>query len=91
MRIVYLDSTVEDFLWIRRYYEETFVAGAAAFSDAFEATAQLLRDFPMAGTPHPTREGVRIRRIVNTPFAYVYRIQGDIIRVEHILDQRAAS
>lgn len=87
MKIVYLASARDDFVWMRRYYVEVFPEGASKARNQFRATESLLRLNPEIG--HPTeRDSVREFAMPNIPFSVIYRIRERRIEALRIWDER---
>ncbi len=87
MKIVYLPSTREDLLWLRRYHEQVFPEGLQRAQKQFHSIELLLAGNPQIG--HPThRVDVRELSIPRTPFSYIYRIAQDRIEILRIWDER---
>ena len=87
MRIVYLESTSDDLVWLRRYYEQVFPAGLGKAQKQFHTTETLLSGNPYIGH-RSYRKGVREFSIPNTPFSYIYRIKNNQIENLRIWDER---
>lgn len=51
------------------------------FADAYEATLELLRDFPLIGVE---RDGYRRLRVGQTGYRLIYVILGDLVRIARI-------
>ncbi len=84
MRIVYLESTRDDLLWMRHYYEVIFPQGRENAQTKFHSTEQLLLTHPFTG--HKTHiKDVYEFSIPKTPFSYIYRVKPDHIAVLRIL------
>ena len=87
MKIVYLSSTREDLLWLRRHYEQVFPEGLVRAQKQFHSMESLLAGNPQIG--HPThRDDVRELSIPRTPFSYIYRVVQDRIEILRIWDER---
>lgn len=56
-------------------------ASAWHFADAYEATLQLLRDFPQIGVE---QEGYRRLRVGQTGYRLIYVTLGDLVRIVRI-------
>ncbi len=87
MHIVYLESTREDLLWLRHYYEVVFPEGRQTAQTRFHSTEQLLLTNPFIG--HKTHiKDVYEFSIPKTPFSYIYRVKPQYIAVMRIWDER---
>ena len=87
MKIIYLESTQDDFLWFETYYLDIFPAGRTKAKQQFLATQSLLKDNPYVGIA--TGEGkARKLKISKTPFSYIYRVKDQHIEILRVLDDR---
>jgi plasmid stabilization system protein ParE len=87
MRVIYLKQALHDLIWWREYYERVFPEGKDNAYRQYERTIGLLLDNPNMG--HPTnRPGLRRLSIPRMPFSLLYRVDGDVLRVARVLDQR---
>ncbi len=87
MRLIYLESTIDDLSWLRRYYEEVFPEGRENAQKQFHSIETLLVNNPRVG--HVThQENVFEFSIPKTPFSYIYRVQPDRIEVLRVWDER---
>jgi plasmid stabilization system protein ParE len=87
MRVVYLMRALRDLIWWREYYERVFPEGKDNAYRQYERTIGLLLDNPNIGHP-TTKTGLRRFSIPRMPFSLLYRIDGDMLRVARVLDQR---
>ena len=88
MKITYLESAQQDIAWFRKYYAAVFPAGKNNASKHYlDAITNLLQN-PQIG--HAI-EGTSARKLVirRTPFALVYGIFPNEIRIYRLLDGRA--
>ena len=87
MKIVYLKSARDDFLWMKQYYDVVFPEGEKTAQNQFHAIENLLLTNPFIG--HGTHlKNVREFGIPKTPFSIIYRVQPDRIEVLRVWDQR---
>ena len=86
MEIIYLESTISDFLWIRKYYEQVFPDGAKNAIHQFELMEELLLANPYLG--RKKYDEVRMLKIPKTPFSYRYRVTETHIEVLRVWDDR---
>jgi plasmid stabilization system protein ParE len=90
MRAVYLKRALRDLTWWRDYYENVFPEGKDNAYRQFEKTIGLLCGNPYLG--HPTgRSRLREFSIPRMPFTLIYRIDGDVLRIARVVDQRSQS
>ncbi len=87
MRIIYLETTVDDFLWMRQYYEVIFPQGHVNVQRQFRAIEKTLLANPFIGH-EMHRSDVREFSIPKTPFSYIYRAFPDRIEVLRVWDER---
>jgi plasmid stabilization system protein ParE len=88
MRAVYLKRALHDLLWWREYYEKVFPEGKDKAEKQFDKTIAMLLGNPYLG--HPTDEpGVREFSIPRMPFSLIYRIDGEVLRIARVADQRS--
>lgn len=87
MRIVYLESAKDDFLWMRQYYEFVFPEGRSRAQQQFHAVENLLLANPFIG--HETHQkNVREFTLSKTPFSFIYRAHPERIEVLRVWDER---
>ena len=87
MNIVYLESSRDDLLWMRHYYESVFPEGRSRAQKQFHAVENLLLANPFIG--HEThRKDVREFLIPKTPFSFIYRVRPVRIEVLRVWDER---
>lgn len=89
MKFVYLKSSTEDLLWMRKYYNQVFPNGKVSASKNFEMVKSLLLQHNCLGVEVGFGKNVRKFQIPKTPFSILYRLQKDRIEVLRILDERA--
>ena len=86
MELLFLESTRNDFNWIRKYYEEIFPAGASSALKQFDMMQELLIASPYLG--RKKHGDVRTLSIPKTPFSYWYRVTSTHIEILRIWDNR---
>lgn len=87
MRLVFLESALEDLEWMRYYYEKVFFQGRINAQKQFKQVQSLILDNPNIGhTTH--KKGVREFSIPRTPFSYIYRIKPNQIEILRVWDER---
>ena len=87
MRVIYLETALDDLIWMRHYYENIFPTGARNAQQQFHSCQQLLLENPDIG--HSThRPGVREFSIPRIPFSFIYRPMPDRIEVLRVWDER---
>lgn len=87
MNIVFLETTKNDFIWLRDYYERIFPQGKKQAQQQFKSINKLLKENPLIG--HQSEHGNVLEfSIPNTPFAYIYRIKDKQIQVLRVWDER---
>jgi toxin ParE1/3/4 len=89
MRILFLENSLEDLRWFKRYYTEVFPQGRAKADQQFLATKRLLRENPRIGNPFELVEGAREFPVSRTPFAFLYFVRDENIEVLRIVDNRS--
>lgn len=87
MKIVYLESTINDLLWMRHYYESIFPDGRVRARKQFHSLEALLIAHPFIGA-QLQQKNVREFSIPKTPFSYIYRVQPEYIEILRIWDER---
>jgi plasmid stabilization system protein ParE len=87
VHIVYLESTVDDLLWMRHYYEQVFPAGSKNAQRQIHSTEILLLENPEFG--HRThRKDTRELSIPGIPFSFIYRANPQVIEIIRVWDER---
>lgn len=88
MKITYLEGAQQDIAWFRKYYASVFPAGKNSASKHYLDAIKNLTQNPQIGQ---AIEGTSARKLVvsRTPFAIVYRIFPNEIRIYRLLDGRA--
>ncbi len=87
MRVVYIDTALPDLQWWRRYYTRVFPEGRRKAGARFLEVIAALQANPHIG--HVADEpGVLEFVIRRTPFSVVYRVNGDVIEILRIWDNR---
>ncbi|WP_162901268.1 type II toxin-antitoxin system RelE/ParE family toxin [Breoghania sp. L-A4] len=74
---------------MRRYYQSVFPEGSINARRPYEAATIALKANPSIGHPIERTEDVRAYPIPRTPFSFIYRVNGDVIEVLRILDERS--
>jgi plasmid stabilization system protein ParE len=87
VKIVFLKSTIPDVTWFRRYYRQVFPEGSETARDSLRRAQTLLAENPAIGLPGD-EPGTRELRVRRTPFAIIYRVEGDHIEILRLLGQR---
>jgi len=88
MRIVFLETSVDDLMWFRQYYRAVFPEGQQNARQRFENMTALLVANPYMGRPVPGYENVRKVALSRTPFSLIYRVTPKQIEVLRLLDGR---
>lgn len=88
MKIVFLESAVQDIQWFRYYYRSVFPAGSVKARDQMRALQVMLAANPYAGHPSDTAKSVREFTIPRTPFTVIYRVMPTQIEVLRLWDTR---
>lgn len=88
MKVVFLETTVEDMQWFRQYYRAVFPAGSENAKLRMLNLLTLLAANPHMGQPVPGFDGVRKVPIPKTPFALIYRVTRTQIEVLRVRDGR---
>ena len=88
MQIAYLASAKPGLKWFRRYYTRIFPEGEKTAVEQFNRMQRVLASAPMIGKPFED-SGSREYVIPRIPFTVIYRISGETIEVQLLLDQRA--
>lgn len=88
MRIVFLETTVDDLMWFRQYYRAVFPAGGENAKMRMTNLLTLLAANPHMGQSVPGFDGVRRVHIPKTPFALLYRVTRTQIEVLRVRDSR---
>lgn len=78
-RIRFRDEARAEFLHEVQFYESVRKGHGKAFREAVNATAQLIRRFPTAGTMAPA--GTKKAKVRGFPFTVVYRNEPDAVVV----------
>lgn len=87
MKLIYLDSAVEDLVWFRHYYESVFSAGSENARKQILLTETLIIANPKFG--HPThRKDIREFSIPKIPFSFIYRCKPGVIEIIRVWDER---
>jgi len=86
MELIFLEGTRQDFLWVRKYYEQIFPEGAKTALVQFDLMEELLLNNPYIG--RKKHGDVRILTVPKTPFSYRYRVTSTHIEVIRIWDDR---
>jgi plasmid stabilization system protein ParE len=79
MRVIFEPEAENEILEAGAYYRERSVAAAQRFAGDIEALIGMLLQFPRVGSPiaHDARRVL----LSNFPYQFIYRIEGDEIRV----------
>jgi len=88
MKIVFLESAVQDIQWFRYYYRSVFPEGGAKARAQLRAIQATLAANPYAGHRSDTGDTVRELSIPRTPFTFVYRVTPTRIEVLRLWDSR---
>ena len=88
MKLVFPASTVPDLIWFRMYYTSVFPMGSAKAKDHYRKTRLALLANPLLGRPIENTPNIRELIVPQTPFSWVYYLEGDEIRVIRIWDGR---
>ena len=89
MRVIYLPSTKNDFIWLHEYYSSVFPDGSNKALNQLDVSAELL-----SLNPYIWKEleyWLRDLVIARTPFSYIYRVTDNYIEVLRIWDNRKDS
>lgn len=89
MKVVFLDSAVEELEWFKTYYDEVFTAGAGRGYERLKAAIELLEQNPKAGRCNEALKGCRDLVMTSTPFVLVYRITETQVEILHVKDARS--
>ena len=88
MKVVFLESTVQDLKWFRHYYRAVFSKGADKAGVHFKAAIATLEANPFAGRRGEPKMDIRELSIPRTPFTIVYRVTPLQIEVLRLWDTR---
>ncbi|PXW67353.1 ParE-like toxin of type II ParDE toxin-antitoxin system [Loktanella sp. PT4BL] len=88
MKVVFLESTVQDLKWFRHYYRAVFSEGADKAGVHFKAAIATLEANPFAGRRGEPQTEIRELSIPRTPFTIVYRVTPLQIEVLRLWDTR---
>lgn len=88
MKVVFLESTVQDLKWFRHYYRAVFSEGADKAGAHFKAAIATLEANPFAGRRGEPQMEIRELSIPRTPFTIVYRVTPLQIEVLRLWDTR---
>lgn len=88
MRIVFLESAIQDVQWFRYYYRSVFPEGSAKARAQLKAIQVTLAANPYAGHPNDARNTLREFSIPRTPFTLVYRVTPTQIEILRLWDTR---
>ena len=88
MKVVFLESTVQDLKWFRHYYRAVFSEGADNAGAHFKAAIATLEANPFAGRRAEPQMAIRELSIPRTPFTIVYRVTPLQIEVLRLWDMR---
>lgn len=91
MEVVYLGAALEDMGWFRHYYAIAFPEGRGNARESLLRTERLIAENPLIGHPAGEGDGVREFPLRRTPFGFLYRIQGDRIKMLRLFDHRSFS
>lgn len=89
VRVIYLPSTKNDFVWLHEYYSSVFPDGWDKALKQLDMTAELLSLNPYIWKE--IEKWVRDLVISSTPFSYIYRITDSYIEVLRVWDNRQDS
>ena len=76
---------MSDVVWMRRYYSSVFPQGERRARQQLKAIELLIMENPNIGKQSGD---AREFPIVRTPFSIIYRVNGDVIEIVRIWDQR---
>jgi len=79
MRVVFEPQAEDEILEAATYYRERSAEAANKFSSDVSALIELLLQFPRIGSP--IKHQARRVLLSNFPYHFVYRIEGDEIRI----------
>lgn len=79
MRVVFEPQAEDEILEAATYYRDRSADAANKFGSDVAALVELLLQFPRVGTPMKHR--VRRLLLSNFPYQFIYRVEGDDIRV----------
>jgi plasmid stabilization system protein ParE len=87
MKVVLSEQAKKDMRWWRTYYRQTFPSGNANAAAHLAKAVELLAENISLGKGV---EGYNLRRyqIHRTPFALIYRVNGDVIEIARAWDGR---
>lgn len=88
VKIVYLQSTVQDLLWFRHHYRSVFPEGSHKAQAQVRAMLAMLAANPYAGHRSDTGAPVRELHIPRTPFTLIYRVTPEQIELLRVWDMR---
>lgn len=88
MKIVYLQSAVQDIGWFRPYYKSVFPSGSERAGKQLKSIQALLAENPYIGHPSEGFDDVRELVITKTPFTLIYRVTSQQIEILRLWDNR---
>jgi len=88
MRVRYLDIARSDMIWFRYYYRSVFPEGRPHATAQFKRTLSNLLANPKLGKALE-RGDAREHSILRTPFAFIYRLDGNELQILRVWDQRS--
>ncbi len=87
MKLIYLESALEDLSWFVTYYEKIFPQRKERARRQLYSIESLLEKNPYIG--HPAEiEGLRELSIPKIPFSLLYRIKNNNIEIINVWDER---
>jgi plasmid stabilization system protein ParE len=87
MKIAWIGTSLADVAQLHTYLIERNPEAAAGIINAIEKSANNLLSFPELGRPAQSSQ-VRILQVPNTYYALPYRIDGKVIEILAVFDQR---
>ena len=85
-KLAYADSSKKDVKWFKEYYDERPQLAPNGLN-SYIGTIELLCQFPHMG--RPISEERFKKGIPNTPFAIIYKIEGDYLVITRVKDTRS--
>jgi plasmid stabilization system protein ParE len=87
LRVVYLDSALQDLVWWRRYYGSVFPEGRPNARTRIRKVVAALEANPHLGRPTDEADVLEFV-IARTPFSLLYRVKDDVIEILRLWDNR---
>ncbi len=87
MRLRYSPRAIADIIAIAEYIRERNPSASVRVGDGIAATIAHLVDNPSLGVDRPDL-GVRRLGVAGFPYSVYYRIDGDVVEIAHVGDDR---